>query len=413
MNPIKNMKILSIETSCDETAVAILDASKESDNARFVVLGNALYSQAEKHAKYGGVYPTLAKREHASNLAPLLETALKEAELHKTNNNELTEEQKNYLKKLLHREEELYRALILILKTIDKPQVDAIAVTQGPGLEPALWVGINFARALAYVWDLPILPVNHLEGHIIASCVESVDDDQKIFFMQKTNFPILGLIISGGHTEFVYTEKWGDYKVVGATRDDSIGEAFDKVARLLGIPYPGGPELSRLAEHGRQILSTRPAHIMKDVKKLPRPMLLSEDLDFSFSGLKTAVLYQVQKLGELDDTQKKLFAAEFEEAVSEVILKKFETALDRFPSSTLVLGGGVSANKHIRSCLKKKYLQEESEYTLRLPAKGLSTDNAIMIAMAGYFMHLRNEKTLSADDELSASGNMRLEKIST
>lgn len=413
MNPTKNMKILSIETSCDETAVAVLDASKNFDNARFIVLGNALYSQAEKHAVYGGVYPTLAKREHASNLVPLLETALKEAELYHKNSTELSQEQKEYLKKLLQREEELLRTLLSLLKTIDKPEVDAIAVTQGPGLEPALWVGINFAKALSYIWNLPILPVNHLEGHIIASSVEVPSEEQEMFFMQKIKFPILGLIISGGHTEFVYTEKWGDYKVVGATRDDSLGEAFDKVARLLGIPYPGGPELSRLADLGRQALLTRPAHLLKDMKKLPRPMIHSEDLDFSFSGLKTAVLYEVQKIGELNEMQKKLFAAEFEEAITDVILKKFDTALLQYPANTIILGGGVSANKYIRARLAKKFSKEKTGHTLCLPAKNLSTDNAVMIGIAGYFMHLRNEKKLNATDNLSASGNMCLNTKNT
>lgn len=402
------MKILSIETSCDETAVTVLEATGAYKDARFHVLGNALYSQASKHAAYGGVYPTLAKREHALNLLPLLTTALQEAGLSVTTTSKLTAEQHTFLQKLLVREGDLYRVLGTFIEKIQKPDIDAIAVTQGPGLEPALWVGINFARALSYVWDVPILPVNHLEGHIIASTVHSTDTENTQYEVTDITFPVLGLIISGGHTEFVYAEKWGDYHVIGATRDDSIGEAFDKVARLLGIPYPGGEGLSRLAVQGRQTLSTRPVHYMKDIKKMPRPMVQTDDLDFSFSGLKTAVLYQVRDLGELTDIQRTLLAAEFEEAVSDVIVKKTESALSEYPANTFVLGGGVSANKYIRARLEKMFQNPEHACTLRLPAQGLSTDNAVMIGMAGYFMHLRNAPTKKGADELLASGNLGL-----
>ena len=404
------MKILAIETSCDETAVAILKAEGKESTARFEIHGNALYSQAKKHAKYGGVYPTLAKREHAANIVPLLESALKEAEMYQKEGKRLTGEENEFLKKLLTRESEMFRAVVKMFENVKKPEVDAIAVTQGPGLEPALWVGINFARALGFVWDIPLLLVNHLEGHIIASSVKKEDDDNTVYTMTKTDFPVLGLILSGGHTEIVHALKWGDYSVVGATRDDSIGEAFDKVARLLNLPYPGGPELSNLAELGRKILLTRPAHLMKDMVKLPRPMISSNDLDFSFSGIKTAALYYVQKKGELDEMQNKLFSAEFEEAVSDVILKKVHNALEQYPSKTLVIGGGVSANKWIRTRLKKNYSHDTSEYTLKLPLSDLSTDNAVMIGMAGYFMHLRGEPVVQAKNDVIALGNMCLQK---
>lgn len=405
--PVSNgMRILAIETSCDETAVAILEANGSYKNMTFKVQGNALYSQASKHAAFGGVYPSLAKREHAANLAPLLATALKEARLSIPTEIKLTKEQKDYLQKLLTRESGLYKELTHYFENTKKPDIDAIAVTHGPGLEPALWVGINFARALAYIWELPILPVNHLEGHIIASAVHSTDEHSRRYAVEEISFPVLGLIISGGHTEFVYAEKWGEYKVIGATRDDSIGEAFDKVARLLGIPYPGGSELSRLAKQGRQTLSTRPVHLMKDIKKLPRPMLQSGDLDFSFSGLKTAVLYLVQELGALTDIQRTLLAAEFEDAVTDVILKKTSQALSEHKATTFILGGGVSANTNIRNHLEKMFKTDEFGCTLRLPAEGLSTDNAVMIGMAGYFMHIRNASTLKASDKLTASGNL-------
>ena len=197
------MKILSIETSCDETAVAVLEAEGAYNNTTFQVRGNALYSQAKKHAAFGGVYPSLAKREHAANLAPLLGTALREARLSIPNTQKLTSEQKEYLQKLLVREEGLYRALVTYVEHIEKPALDAIAVTHGPGLEPALWVGINFARALSYIWKLPILPVNHLEGHIVASAVHAEDERAQKYAVEEITFPLLGLIVSGGHTEFV------------------------------------------------------------------------------------------------------------------------------------------------------------------------------------------------------------------
>ena len=401
------MKILAIETSCDETAISILEATGEYKDAQFTVLGNALYSQAQKHAQYGGVYPTLAKREHAANLTILLEKAIKDASLYTEKDQDITDEQKKFIETTLEREPGLARTALQFLSKAEKPDIDAIAVTQGPGLEPALWVGINFARTLAFLWDLPILPVNHLEGHMIASSVEVSDENKQTYTITETNFPVLGLIISGGHTEFVYAQNWGDYKVIGATRDDSIGEAFDKVARLMGIPYPGGPELSRLAEQGRRTLLTRPAHLAKDMVTLPRPMANSDNLDFSFSGLKTAVLYYVQEKGDFTETQTKLLCAEFEEAVIDVLLKKVGRALESHQTNTLLLGGGVSANTYIRKRLTNTY--KDKDVSVRLPAEGLSTDNAVMIGMAGYLMHLRKAKTKSAQDDLPADGNMKLD----
>ncbi len=403
------MRLLSIETSCDETAVAILEASGTTENATFTVLGNALYSQAQKHAAFGGVYPNLAKREHALNLSPLLSEALSQANVAQSGDKtELSEEQHSFLKKLLVREEGMYYSVLRCFEKTGKPSIDAIAVTQGPGLEPALWVGINFARALSYAWNIPILSVNHLEGHLVGSAVTT--DDGRVYKLESVSFPILGLIISGGHTEFVYSKEWGDYSVVGATRDDSIGEAFDKVARLLGIPYPGGPELSRLAKKGRQTLSTRPAHYTKDIKKFPRPMIGSNDLDFSFSGLKTAVLYLTKEMGEIIDIHKTLLAAEFEEAVSDVVVKKTEQALQKYPAKTFALGGGVSANEYIRARLSSLFTEDHMNQTsFSLPAQGLSTDNAIMIGMAGYLMHLRNAPTKNGSEDIIAEGNMGLE----
>jgi len=292
------MKLLAIETSCDETAVAVLEAEGTPESATFRVCGNALYSQAAKHSAFGGVYPSLAKREHAENLVPLIHTALTEARLRNDEPQRLSSADTAFLRDLLVREEALARALIQYTREHGAPQVDAIAVTQGPGLEPALWVGINFARALAHLWNLPIIPVNHLEGHIIASAVRTAGE--RHYRIEAIAFPILGLILSGGHTEFVHATSWGEYRVIGATRDDSIGEAFDKVARLLGLPYPGGPALSACAEKARARMRAHLPGAVK-MKPFPRPMLRSPDLDFSFSGLKTAVLYFVRDQTELSE----------------------------------------------------------------------------------------------------------------
>jgi N6-L-threonylcarbamoyladenine synthase len=402
------MKILAIETSCDETAVTILDATDTETDAVFRVRGDALYSQADKHAAYGGVFPSLAKREHAANLVPLLDHALKQSGERIVATQVLTDETRVFLKTLLLREEELHDALIEYLTKVARPAVDAIAVTHGPGLEPALWVGVNFARALATVWDLPIIPVNHLEGHIVASTVTRTSDVPTEYRMDPVNFPALCLVLSGGHTEFIHTTSWGAYQVVGATRDDSVGEAFDKVARLLGIPYPGGPGLSNLAATYRLANATRPVNVQRTAHILPRPMAKTNDLDFSFSGLKTAVLYWVRDLGEMTDDLRAQVATEFEDAVADVLIAKATRALETYPSQTFLLGGGVSANTYLRKRLVHHFKKEGIDVPLYLPAEGLSTDNAVMIGMAAYLMHLRGAPTLCGSDELKAQGNLRI-----
>ena len=400
------MKLLAIETSCDETAVSMLDATGGMEDASFRVLGNALYSQVKKHAAYGGVYPSLAKREHAANLVPLLETVLKGAGMYLRDEDTFSDTQRKHVTQLLVRETGMAEALLRSLALIAKPKVDAIAVTQGPGLEPALWVGINFARALAYLWDMPIIPVNHLEGHLVASTVRRDLHQEGVYDMVPVRFPVLGLILSGGHTEFVYARAWGEYTLVGATRDDSIGEAFDKVARLLGLPYPGGPEISRLAEKGRPLLQSRNVAVLQSIKQLPRPMRNSGDLDFSFSGIKTAVKYLVRDLGDLTDDVKTYIAADFENAVTEVVLIKTKQALAANDAHTFVLGGGVSANTYLRTRLTNLFKTEETPFYV--PAAGLSTDNAVMIGMAGYLTHLRGAPSLTAADALVAHGTMPL-----
>ncbi len=366
------------------------------------MLGNALISQAALHAEFGGVFPNLAKREHAKNLVPLLERALKESSQSAVGSREFTNSQLSTLNSILEREPELHASLVPFLRHHGKPDIDAIAVTHGPGLEPALWVGINFAKALSAVWNIPIVAVNHMEGHIIMSLVEIEHTHIPKYVgisgkMHMVEFPVLALLISGGHTELVLSKEFGTYELIGQTRDDAAGEAFDKVARLLGLPYPGGPEISRLAAESRR--QGIPLH----APTLPRPMLHEKNFDFSFSGLKTAVRRLVEA-GELSDEDRMGIAREFEEAVTDVLVTKTLRAVDEFGANTVVVGGGVSANTYIR--LRLAEALAEAGPKLLIPPPELATDNAIMIALAGYFHALKKDFTDPA--ALSARGNLQL-----
>lgn len=370
-NP-KQMRILGIETSCDETAIAILDAEGDIQDHRFSILADTLLSQAKLHAEYGGVFPALAKREHAKNLVPLLELALNQAKMNKEiSKPDLNINDKTNLEKLLEREPGLCEQLVTFLENHQKPDIDVIAVTHGPGLEPALWVGINFAKALSLAWNVPVIPINHMEGHIVGSLLSEE------IRLGTVHFPALALLISGGHTELVLIKDWMDYQLLGSTRDDAVGEAFDKVARTLGLTYPGGPEIARLAAKARMKNS-------KSSYTLPRPMINTDDCDFSFSGLKTAVLYQVQEIKNLTERDKQEFAQEFEDAVVEILLKKTIRAIEENNIETLILGGGVSANTEIRSAFKNLFANEYPQKLLYIPETKLSTDNAVMIAIAGF-----------------------------
>src|SRR3989339_2125473 len=260
------MKILAIETSCDDTGVAILEVSNPPSQsfgeARpvFSVLSNKIASQIEIGKKYGGVYPMMAKREHEKNLAPTLQTALKEA------------------------------------KVIEKG-INLIAVTNGPGLEPCLWVGVNFAKDLAKKWNIPIVPVNHIESHILVNLLSLRGGQQSDVAIQ---FPAIALVVSGGHTQLILVEKIKKYKILGETRDDAAGECFDKCAKILGLNYPGGPAVAAMAkkfEIRKNPTGNPPAGVKSKFEiRLPRPMINTKDYDFSFSGLKTAVLYAWQKI---------------------------------------------------------------------------------------------------------------------
>ncbi len=295
---------------------------------------------------------------------------------------------------LLARESTLYDQLETFLSNTEKPDVDAIAVTSGPGLEPALWVGINFAQALGEVWNLPVYPINHMEGHIVSPLFE-------IGKTKNIAFPALSLLISGGHTELVLMKNWLQYEVIGQTKDDAVGEAFDKVARMLALPYPGGPEISKLAEQ----ISAEDAAALG--VKFPRPMLHSPDFNFSFSGLKTAVLYFIKKqeaIAPMTPALKAAIARDFEDSVVDVLIGKTRKALEQHTVKTLILGGGVIANKKIRSAFET-LATEFSDVTLLLPPMQLTTDNAVMIAVACYFNMLMDKKPQKG---IIAQGNLAL-----
>ncbi len=411
------MKILSIETSCDETAISILEATGNFDGAEFLVLGNALNSQIEKHAEFGGVHPSLARREHAENILPLLEEALIGAKLYFPKPRVIPDEEKAQLINILVKEVTLRQKMIEFLEHSAIPDIDAIAVTHGPGLEPALWVGFNVARALAYAWNKPLVPVNHMEGHVISSIMKH-QEHTHLYTLSKIEFPLVALLISGGHTELVLAHSWMEYTAIGTTRDDAVGEAFDKVARLLGLPYPGGVGLQNLAEQGRAAAHSGSGyhHPMSIDCTLPRPMLHSESCDFSFSGLKTAVLYMIEDIEKLDLPTKQKIAKEFEDSVTEILTTKTRRALDMNAARTLVIGGGVAANTTIRAAFEKMIKADYPNVGLHMPPPELTTDNGIMIAAAGYFRHLKNEMTgekgpSPLDDLLRVQGNLKLNAV--
>lgn len=382
------MKILAIETSCDETAVSVLESKNDLPYPEFKVLGNTLLSQIETHRPYGGVFPALAKREHIKNIIPILASTLKQCEAGKIQTHKLSTEQKNIIEEILLREPDLFQNFVKFIESTPKPDIDHLSVTNGPGLEPALWVGISVAKALSVAWNLPLTPVNHLEGHI-ASVLLSKRPCRPIF-------PAIALLISGGHTELILVENWGKYKKIGATKDDAVGEAFDKVARMLELPYPGGPEISKLAKNARETGQ-------ESSFSFPRPMMHTPDLNFSFSGLKTAVMYEIKKIPVLTDKIKNEIALEFEDAVCEVLLHKTKKALEEFGAQSFISAGGVTANTHLR----EKLLSIDSE-AVCIPETELSTDNAQMIAVAGAISILQNRNIPNIKD-IVAQGVMPLD----
>ncbi len=394
------MNILSIETSCDETAISVISTNENASDPNFRVLSDLVISQIETHAEYGGVFPALAKREHAKNLVPLLKQALAESNLAEQ---EVSENSFSALQDILEREPDLFEQLKEFLNTIKQPSIDMIMVTYGPGLAPALWVGVNFARALSLAWNIPIIPVNHMEGHITSILLKDdyLNQEQALFPVADFQFPMIALLISGGHTQLVLARNWTDYEIIGETIDDAVGEAFDKVARMLGMSYPGGPKISKAAEHGQENESI----------SLPRPMMHSKDYRFSFSGLKTAVRYLVEDLknqNRLDEQIISDIAREFEHAVTEVLLKKTKNALMEYGARGLIIAGGVSANKHITQAFETMLKEEFADMPLYLPEKHMCGDNSLMIATAGFIHSLQNKTATVPQEEIVAVGNLKL-----
>ncbi len=431
------MRILSIETSCDETAIAVLEFQKGRKKSgsfvppfaepKFKILSNTVSSQIKIHAPYGGVVPNLAKREHQKNLVPILKQTLKESGMLKKIKNQKSKIKiiikNSKLFKILEREQELLKQTLKFLEKYKKPKIDLIAVTNGPGLEPALWVGINFAKALSLIWDIPLIAVNHLGGHIYSVLLKENGENPKSKIQnlkqiqnsknnpalagQKIKFPAMALIVSGGHTELILIKKPLNYKIVGETLDDATGEAFDKAARILSLGYPGGPAVA--AKAAKSSISNF-QFLNKFKIKLPRPMLNSKDFNFSFSGLKTAILYLVQGLKKSKKWSEKLtpcVAREFQEAVIEVLVKKSLKAMEKYSAKTFILCGGVSANTKLRHRLSDSlYKKYGNNFNFLMPDLEFSGDNAAMIALAAYFESQKNPPKPNNLKRIKANGNL-------
>ncbi len=314
------MIILAVETSCDETSVAILKDGKE-------VLSNVVLSQIDIHKVFGGVVPEIASRNHIKYLTTVFDEALEKAK-------------------------------------VTPNEIDLVAVTEGPGLIGALLIGINAASAFAYANSIPLIGINHLHGHIYAAAIDN-----------EIKFPAIILLVSGGHTELIYAKDHFDFEIIGQTYDDAVGEAYDKVARVLGLSYPGGPIIDKLAQEGKAIYN------------FPRPVMDSGDLNFSFSGLKSSVINFVhnnrQKNIELDV---KDVSASFQEAVIDVLINKTKAAIEKHPVKQLIIGGGVAANKGLR----RRVFEEIPNVEIIIPKMQYCTDNAAMIAAAAYYKYKKD-----------------------
>ena len=332
------MKLLGIETSCDETAAAVWLEDRLTSN---------IVASQEVHQKYGGVVPELASRAHVQLILPTVQKALKEAE-------------------------------------IEKEHLDGIAVTFGPGLAGSLLVGLNFAKAMALALDIPIIGVNHIEGHIFSNSVLG----------EGPQPPFIALIISGGHTQLVLVHEWGKYEILGNTRDDAVGEAFDKAAKMLELSYPGGPAVDKLAATGD------PEYL-----DFPKGRIKDSELDFSYSGLKTAVLYHLQSLSpEERERSKADVAASFQKAAIEILIENSLKALEKYQIDQLALAGGVACNSLLRNRLKEE--SEKHGFKLFTPPLKLCTDNAAMIVRAGRFYLERGERS---EFSLSPVPSLRLD----
>ena len=329
---MKDIIILGIESSCDETSVAIVKNGRE-------VLSNVINTQISIHELYGGVVPEIASRNHVENISPVMKEALKEANV-----------------------------------KID--DVDGIACTYGPGLVGALLVGVSYAKALSYAANKPLIGVNHIQGHIAANYITYKDLEP----------PFLTLLISGGNTQLVLVKDYTKFEILGKTRDDAVGEAFDKIARVIGLGYPGGPKMDKLAQEGTQNIVLPKVHI--------------DGLDFSFSGLKTAIINLHHKTPDINKAD---LAASFEKDVAEILLENTKKAVKETNINKIALAGGVSANSYIRKAFKE--LEEKEDIKVYYPELKLCTDNAAMIASAGYYNYLKGN---FSDLKLNAVPNLKL-----
>ena len=317
------MKTLGIETSCDETAIAIYDSHEG-------LVGESIHSQIKMHTQYGGVVPELASRDHCSKIVNVMRDALGDYPIE---------------------------------------CIDQIAYTSGPGLLGALLIGESFAQGLSSALDIPLIPINHLEGHLMSPMME----------FPEIKMPFLCLLISGGHSMIVDVKEKGNYQIIGQSQDDAVGEAFDKVAKLLDLPYPGGPYIEKIALNGDP-----------ETYDFPRPMIHSDNLDMSLSGLKTSVLYTVQKIDNLDEKVKSNIAASFQKAVSDLLIAKTTKAIKITDRKDLIIAGGVAANKFIRNEFKN--IEEDLNIKVYYPDLKYCGDNAAMIAFVGSKMSQKNKR---------------------
>ena len=321
------MKTLGIETSCDETAIAVYDSEQG-------IIGESVFSQIKMHAEYGGVVPELASRDHCVKIISVLKEAIKD---------------------------------------VDLKSIDQVAYTSGPGLLGALLIGESFAQGISSALNIPLIPINHLEGHLMSPVME---------FPEITT-PYISLLVSGGHSMIVDVKDRGDYQILGQSQDDAVGEAFDKVGKLLGLPYPGGPHIEKLALKGNP-----------KFYDFPRPMIHSDNLDLSFSGLKTSVLYTVRDIENITDQIKADIAASFQQAVIDVLTKKIKKSVELSGRSNVIIAGGVAANKALRAAIKE--LESVLNIRVYYPSLKYCGDNAAMIAFVG---------SLRSSDKIQVNGS--------
>ena len=321
------MKTLGIETSCDETAIAVYDSEQG-------IIGESVFSQIKMHAEYGGVVPELASRDHCVKIISVLKEAIKD---------------------------------------VDLKSIDQVAYTSGPGLLGALLIGESFAQGISSALNIPLIPINHLEGHLMSPVME---------FPEITT-PYISLLVSGGHSMIVDVKDRGDYQILGQSQNDAVGEAFDKVGKLLGLPYPGGPHIEKLALKGNP-----------KSYDFPRPMIHSDNLDLSFSGLKTSVLYTVRDIENITDQIKADIAASFQQAVIDVLTKKIKKSVELSGRSNVIIAGGVAANKALRAAIKE--LESVLNIRVYYPSLKYCGDNAAMIAFVG---------SLRSSDKIQVNGS--------